>query len=210
MKIRSINSTALQLGWNLPSLPNGIIVAYHMEYNRSASDIWESTLYSNTTTLIVAGLDEYTVYNFSLYASTRIGDGPTAVILGRTNESRKEALYKCTFINIEPTTDPHSPPRDIEVFNVGKRSVQVSWIPPMLEDHNGPLAHYEIQFLQSQFDTIPTVAIRTVSLSASYFDLEEFINYTVVVAAATSSGLGPFSSPIAFITREAGIVYSSF
>ena len=102
-------------------------------------------------------------------------------------------------------TDPHSPPRDIQVFNIGKQSVDVSWIPPVLQDHNGPLTHYEIQFTQNQFDSVPNVTLQSSNLSINYPDLEEFTHYIVVVAASTRTGLGPFSSPVTFTTQEAGI-----
>ena len=104
------------------------------------------------------------------------------------------------------TTDPHSPPREIQVYNIGERTAHVSWIPPLVQDHNGPLTHYEIHFTPSQFLVIPTVVIQTSNLSISYSDLEEYITYGVVIAAATSTGLGPFSSPVTFATQEAGIL----
>ena len=65
------------------------------------------SLEGNETSAVVSGLDEYTVYNFTLYASTRIGDGPATNILGRTNESCKFTfiillltLYAFLIINI--------------------------------------------------------------------------------------------------------------
>ena len=65
-------------------------MAYHVSYNVSSSE--EEALDTNTTkNVTVAGLDEYTVYGFVLYASTRIGDGPSTTILGRTNESCKQS-----------------------------------------------------------------------------------------------------------------------
>ena len=100
--------------------------------------------------------------------------------------------------------DPHSPPRDVQLLNVGKRSADVSWIPPLIQDHNGPLTHYEIQFIQSQLDSVPNVIIMSNNLSISYSDLEEFTNYAVVVAASTNTGIGPFSSPVTFTTQEDG------
>ena len=101
-------------------------------------------------------------------------------------------------------TDPHSPPRDVEVSSIGTQSVDVSWIPPLTQDHNGPLTYYEIHFSQNQFDSLSTVIVQSQGLSTSYSNLEEFTNYTVVVAAATSTGLGPFTTPVSFTTQEAG------
>ena len=93
------------------------------------------------------------------------------------------------------------------MFSVGKRSAYVSWIPPLSQDHNGPLTHYEIRVIQSQFYSVPNVTVQSSNLSICYSDLEEFTNYAVVVAASTSTGLGPFSSPVTFTTLEAGTNY---
>ena len=88
-RVIALSSTSLQLFWSCPTSPNGVIVAYHILYNETASEQGHMSLEGNKTSAVVSGLDEYTVYNLSLYASTRIGDGPTTNILGRTNESRE-------------------------------------------------------------------------------------------------------------------------
>ena len=88
--IVAINSTALQLSWSRPSISNGVIVTYHIAYNRSASEEGNITVDANITAVVVAGLEEYTMYKFVLRASTRIGYGPSTVIFGRTNESCKQ------------------------------------------------------------------------------------------------------------------------
>lgn len=90
------------------------------------------------------------------------------------------------------------------VLRIGKRSVEVSWIPPLTQDQNGLLTYYEVQFLQNQFHSIPNITVESSDLFLSYSDLEEHTQYAVVVAAATSVGLGPFSSAIYFITHEDG------
>ena len=91
VEIFVINSTALHLSWRQPSIPNGVIVAYHVSYNVSTSV--ENTLDTNMTNVTVTGLDEYTVYKFVLHASTRIGNGPSTIILGQTDESCKQRIY---------------------------------------------------------------------------------------------------------------------
>ena len=88
VEILVINSTALHLSWRQPSSPNGVIVAYHLSYNISTYE--ERTLDTNRNNATIAGLEEYTAYRFALYASTRVGDGPSTTILGQTNESCKQ------------------------------------------------------------------------------------------------------------------------
>ena len=92
VEILVLNSTALQLSWSQPSVPNGVITGYHVIYNISVVE--EGSLDTNATNLVVAGLEEYTVYKFILFSSTRIGNGPSTTIFGRTNESRKKTGFK--------------------------------------------------------------------------------------------------------------------
>ena len=84
-----VNSTAIRLTWNEPTTPNGIIVAYHIGYNRSANANGSMTVDAEERHYTVGGLNEYTVYLFVIYASTRIGDGPSVHAVRRTNESCK-------------------------------------------------------------------------------------------------------------------------
>lgn len=84
-----INSTAIQLTWNEPLTPNGIIVAYHIGYNRSANTNESITVDAEELHYTVGGLNEYTAFLFVIYASTRIGNGPSVHAIGRTNESCK-------------------------------------------------------------------------------------------------------------------------
>lgn len=84
-----MNSTAVHLSWSQPLLPNGIIVAYHINYNLSAFINANITVGAVPTEFDVVGLNEYTAYNFSIYASTHGGDGPSVALVTRTNESCK-------------------------------------------------------------------------------------------------------------------------
>ena len=82
-----INSTAVQLRWIQPSLPYGVITAYHISYNLTSIADDYVTVDAQKREHVVTSLNEYTVYSFTMYASTRIGDGPLANAVSRTNES---------------------------------------------------------------------------------------------------------------------------
>ena len=101
-----------------------------------------------------------------------------------------------------PATVPHSPPRNVRAFNVGKRSATISWIPPIAEHQNGPLTHYEIQLTQTQLSGLPNITKHTSNLLYVFYDLEEYVLYKVVIAAATS--IGPYSPEVSFTTEEDG------
>jgi len=66
------------------------------------------------------------------------------------------------------------------------------------------IVYYEIVALQFQFD-IPDIRVNTTFTSHTLTNLEEYNEYTVMIAAATQVGVGPFSSPVNFTTLEDGM-----
>lgn len=85
----NVNSTAVHLSWSQPLLPNGVIVAYHINYNLSAFVNANITVGAMLREFVVVNLNEYTTYNFTIHASTHGGDGPSVALVTRTNESCK-------------------------------------------------------------------------------------------------------------------------
>ena len=82
-----LNSTAVRLSWSVPNLPYGIIISYTLVYNASQSDMQIIPIPGNkTTNYTVQGLNEDKVYTFTVYASTRIGAGPSAELTAQTDE----------------------------------------------------------------------------------------------------------------------------
>ena len=82
-----LNSTAVFLTWSYPSLPYGIIISFTIGYNMSGTATQIIPIPGNqTTNYTVDGLNEDTVYTLTVYASTRIGAGPSAELTARTDE----------------------------------------------------------------------------------------------------------------------------
>ena len=86
---------------------------------------------------------------------------------------------------------------------VGRREATIIWQPPTLEDQNGIIIYYELIVSQSQFE-IPDVTVNVSTTSHTVTNLEEHVQYTVMVAAATRIGVGPFSSAVNFTTQQDG------
>jgi len=82
--VTAINSTAIQLVWSEPLTPNGIIISYNITYNLSEmlASVLVDTEYGKK--YVVTELDEYTVYRFEIFASTRVGPGPSTQATART------------------------------------------------------------------------------------------------------------------------------
>ena len=82
-----LNSTAVLLTWSYPHIPYGIIISYTITYNTSGTVVQSIPIPGNqTTSYTVHGLNEDTVYTFTVYALTRIGAGPSAELTARTHE----------------------------------------------------------------------------------------------------------------------------
>ena len=81
-----VNSTTVSLTWSEPLLPNGVITSYTITYNSSGTQILV-TIDARADNFLISRLDEFTVYEIFIHASTRIGPGPSASLTVTTNPS---------------------------------------------------------------------------------------------------------------------------
>ena len=73
-------------------------------------------------------------------------------------------------------------------------SLNVSWQQPILKDHNGPIAGHVIQYTRVGSNEIVTVNFVSETMY-TISGLVAYVNYSVIVAAMTINGTGPFSYP---------------
>ena len=95
--------------WSEPPTPYGIVVSYNITYN--LSDVIETGSGMNLLVMdftempvslmvdaedgnsyVVTGLNEYTIYQFEIFASTRIGPGPSTQATARTHATSKPGI----------------------------------------------------------------------------------------------------------------------
>ena len=83
------SATSIYLTWSDPLLPNGVLVSYNISYNLTGTytSIIVNTV--GTTAYTITNLNAFTYYEFLISASTRVGAGPVATIVTRTDESGK-------------------------------------------------------------------------------------------------------------------------
>ena len=72
-------------------------------------------------------------------------------------------------------------------------SLMVSWQPPPVIDHNGPIT-YMIQYTRVGSSDMMSVNVNS-GTTHTISGLVAFVNYSVIVAARTVNGTGPFSNP---------------
>ncbi len=97
---------------------------------------------------------------------------------------------------------PTEPPQHIAMSTVSSQEAEIQWAPPNEADRNGIIISYEVDITSVQASINYKINSSTTSLILR--DLLPFTTYSYRVAARTSAGLGPFSTPITFLTDEAG------
>ncbi len=89
IQVSIVNSTSVFLSWSPPLTPNGLVVIYTLLVEEYLVGENVTTIVVMGTSLTVVDLIPYTFYNFSVSASTRIGEGPHDVVSTRTPQDSK-------------------------------------------------------------------------------------------------------------------------
>ena len=102
-----------------------------------------------------------------------------------------------------PSTEPRSPPSSITFEVDSSTQATIVWQPPPFMDQNGPIIHYSLILSDLVFG-LDDIDVNVSSLSYTATDLEEYNNYSFIIAAVTEVGIGPYSFPVNFTTEEDG------
>lgn len=175
-----LNSTSILLQWSKPTFLNGEILSYIV----SISPLDVFILNADTMEYLLTGLEEDTSYTFEIYASTKVGNGPSSKVSVTTHYA-----------------PPSAPPESVEVIVTGSKTAAFSWEPPTLEVQNGPLISYILVLSELQFN-LSDIEANTTSISYVFTGLQEYDSYSCIIAAVTPAGIGPFSLPVHFVTFE--------
>ena len=94
------------------------------------------------------------------------------------------------------STVPSSPPRDVMVETHKPASLNVSWRLLDNTDRNGPITGYMIRYTRVDSSDMMSVNISYQwNYTHTISGLVAYVNYSVIVAAMTVNGTGPFSDP---------------
>ena len=80
----------------------------------------------------------------------------------------------------------------VESYNPA--SLQVSFQPPLERNLNGPITGYLIHYIRVGSSDMMSVNV-TSGTTHTISGLVAYVNYSVIVAAMTVNGTGPFSDP---------------
>jgi len=98
---------------------------------------------------------------------------------------------------------PSSAPTRVTVVNVTSTTLSLEWDPLTIEDHNGVITGYVVNY--SRVDTGSTVTVVSSTTSVYIGMLRPYTTYSFSVAAETSVGSGPFSPSLQRTTAEDGM-----
>ena len=104
-------------------------------------------------------------------------------------------------------TAPGSPAQNSTVERTTSTTISLSWEPPVDDQRNGIITLYIIRVVSVDAGT--TAYYNSSVLSATVTPLKPSTTYECSIAAETSAGRGPFSSPMTVQTDEAGIRYTN-
>ena len=83
-------------------------------------------------------------------------------------------------------------------------SLTLCWSAPPPQHHNGQITGYNITLTTA--GTGETFTTFSETNSTTITSLNPFTTYTYAVAAVTSAGIGPYSTPDTAVTDEAGML----
>ncbi|MCI4379489.1 hypothetical protein PGIGA_G00228910 [Pangasianodon gigas] len=170
----NISSTSIFVSWNPPLNPNGKITHYTVYVFNLHSHKTQQQV-TNTTSIVLTGLDKYTQYKVRVAASTAAGESPVS------DEDNISVLT--------PEDEPDSPPHSLLVLNTTSSTATITWSPP--DKPNGIILFYEVTYSNATFSytvnsTVPSVTLR---------HLKPYTLYNVTARGYTRIGHGDQTSP---------------
>ena len=92
------------------------------------------------------------------------------------------------------STVPSSPPQNVIVESHDPASLQISLQPPLKMYCNGPITGYVIQYTRVGSSDMMHMNVNN-QTTHIISGLVAYVNYSIIVAAMTVNGTGPFSNP---------------
>ncbi len=140
LSVTLLSPTTLILDWEIPSEPNGTIMAYTVTVGTREIVVRDG----NTTELLLGNLTAYTVYILRVSANTSAGQGEAASINITTHQDGVCGCVYCTSMSSSPCSLVPPPPSGLSVQPINSTALLLSWQPP--SPLPGVLLHYTIMY----------------------------------------------------------------
>ena len=97
---------------------------------------------------------------------------------------------------------PETAPLNLSVQATDSQTLVLSWEAPLPEDRNGIITQYTVNITEMETGILLQLATNNTTVTA--FSLHPHYTYSCTVAAETSIGLGPYTTPSAVQMPEDG------
>ncbi|KAF5893565.1 phosphatidylinositol phosphatase PTPRQ isoform X3, partial [Clarias magur] len=171
---QNISSTSIFVSWNPPLNPNGKITHYTVYVHHLTGHQVQHRV-TNTTSVVLTGLDKYTQYKVRVAASTAAGESP-----GSDEDN-------ISVLTLED--EPDSPPYNLAVLNTTSSTATITWSPP--DKPNGIIVSYEVTYSNATFSYTLNSTVPRVTLH----HLKPYTLYNVSAQGYTRLGHGDQTSP---------------
>ena len=91
------------------------------------------------------------------------------------------------------------------VMALNSSTVQVTWGPPQPHTQNGPINGYILLIVGINSDEETELFVGQSGLDLTVLSLHPFYTYTYTIAALSTNGVGPYSSPLSLQMPEEGM-----
>ena len=180
--------TILTLYWTHPELElqNGVITGYLVHYHGLSIDTEERNFTTQYVYVNLTHLEEGALYEISVCALNRAGEGPCVESSNRTRE-------------IPPEHSPHN----VQVEVNGATSLLVCWDTLLKREENGIIVKYVITAVGQGYDTgVYEWTANSTDRCYTCENVQEANEYRVSMSAVNSAGTGPFSPAVVVVTEE--------
>ncbi|KAM4676019.1 phosphatidylinositol phosphatase PTPRQ [Discoglossus pictus] len=178
---KNLTSTSVELSWEPPEQPNGIITGYYLQIYGPQGNYSLST---SQVTIILEDLIPFTQICIFVAARTVKGTGPSSQLLFHTDEA-----------------EPSAPPQNLTFVNSTDVAAYLQWSPS--PKPNGLVRMYSFKILENSSQSVFYQNISGWRTEARLTALEPFKTYSASVSAFTKVGNGnQFSNTVSFTTKE--------
>uniref|UniRef100_A0A3P9K2Y6 Protein tyrosine phosphatase receptor type Q n=1 Tax=Oryzias latipes TaxID=8090 RepID=A0A3P9K2Y6_ORYLA len=176
LSYESITPGEVNVTWQPPLLPNGIITHYSLELRNSTNYL---NLTSPTNFLHITHLRKYTKYQVVVQAHTHAGPGN----------------YSSEPLNITTLEDPDTPPQFLHARKLSDYEVQLSWEPPL--EANSEILYYIVKINET------TQLWQNVTGTSVVIQVDSESRYNASVSSWTKLGDGGVLIYISFTVTDA-------
>ncbi|XP_022810551.1 protein sidekick-1-like isoform X3 [Stylophora pistillata] len=186
---QSLSSKSISVTWDeVPQADqNGIITSYNISYHSLMENHRNSTAVDYPGRQVnLTGLKEFVNYSITVFASTKIEDGPASdPVYVKTAEDK-----------------PTAAPSNVRGRNTSSTSILVEWDDVPAFEQNGIITGYTIFYRSQTEGHDGSAQAGPDNRQKKLTDLRKYVNYNITIRASTSKGDGPESSPAIVVRTD--------